>query len=101
MVACKHCSMPPKEGYKVRHNAGKTLTPKLMDAVEGAFIAKFGPYAGWAHNVLFISDLATSRQYLPPHLQPDRPASAAKGSRKAAKRDREEGEIPSPQGTVS
>lgn len=42
-----------------------------MMAVENAFIEKFGPYAGWAHNVLFISDLKSSKQYLPRHLQPE------------------------------
>ena len=41
-----------------------------MVQVEDAFIERFGPYAGWAHNVLFISDLAASKQYLPASLQP-------------------------------
>ena len=41
-----------------------------MVAVEEAFIQKFGQYAGWAHNVLFISDLASSKTHLPEHLWP-------------------------------
>ena len=48
--------------------AGKTLTPKVMAAVEQAFEKVFGPYCGWAHNTLFISDLASQRHRLPPHL---------------------------------
>ena len=61
-----------KEGkvIDILSNAGKTLTPKLMVQVEDAFISKFGPYAGWAHNVLFISDLSSSKPYLPEKLRP-------------------------------
>ena len=41
-----------------------------MVAVEQAFIERFGPWAGWAHNTLFISELASQRDRLPAHLQP-------------------------------
>ena len=41
-----------------------------MGAVEQAFIERFGPWAGWAHNTLFISELASQRERLPAHLQP-------------------------------
>lgn len=44
--------------------AGKTLTKPLMAAVEQALVSRFGPYAGWAHNTLFIAELASQR-----HLQ--------------------------------
>lgn len=38
---------------------GKTLTPRIMTAVEEAIVGVFGPYAGWAHNALFIAELAS------------------------------------------
>ena len=50
--------------------AGKTMNKKIMVAVEQAFIERFGPWAGWAHNTLFISELASQRDRLPAHLQP-------------------------------
>ncbi len=58
-------------------SAGKTLTPKLMIAVEAAFIERFGMHAGWAHNTLFISDLASQQHRLPPHLR-SRPSKPPK-----------------------
>ena len=50
--------------------AGKSLTRALMVAVEAALQARFGAHAGWAHTLLFISELASQRHRLPPHLQP-------------------------------
>ena len=50
--------------------AGKTLTKQLMVAVESALQDKFGSHAGWAHNTLFISELASQRHVLPAHLHP-------------------------------
>ena len=29
--------------------------------VEGALIERFGPYAGWAHNTLFIAELSSHK----------------------------------------
>lgn len=52
-----------------------------MVQVEEAFITRFGPYAGWAHNVLFISDLNSSKQYLPEKLRPG--SGSERGKRKA------------------
>ena len=52
-----------------------------MAAVEDAFIDRFGSHAGWAHNVLFISDLASHKHHLPSHLQP---MTAAKRSKAPA-----------------
>jgi hypothetical protein len=40
---------------------GKTLTKKLHAEVAAAFVARFGARAGWAHSVLFISDLRQSQ----------------------------------------
>ena len=48
-----------------------------MAQVEQAFQAVFGPYAGWAHNTLFVSELASQQHRLPPHL-------VAKAKRKAS-----------------
>ena len=56
---------------------GKTLTPKLMVAVEAAFIERFGEHAGWAHNTLFISDLASQQHRLPAQLR-SHPSKSAK-----------------------
>ena len=50
--------------------AGKTLTKPLMSAVEAALQERFGSHAGWAHNTLFISELASHRHLLPAHLHP-------------------------------
>ena len=36
-----------------------------MTQVEQAFQDVFGPYAGWAHNVLFVSELASQKHRLP------------------------------------
>lgn len=41
---------------------GKTLTPKLHPVVQAAFVQKFGAYAGWAHNTLFIAELSSMRE---------------------------------------
>lgn len=32
---------------------------------QAAFVERFGPYAGWAHNTLFISELASTRDKVP------------------------------------
>ena len=53
---------------------GKSLTPRVMDEVEGAIVGVFGDYAGWAHNTLFIAELAHVRAILPESLRtPPRP----------------------------
>lgn len=44
---------------------GKTLTPKIHPMIMQAFVDVFGEYAGWAHNALFISELASHKKYLP------------------------------------
>ena len=45
------------------------MSKKINVAVEQAFIERFGPWAGWAHNTLFISELASQKDRLPAHLQ--------------------------------
>ena len=58
--------------------AGKTLTKQLMIAVESALQDRFGSHAGWAHNTLFISELASQRHVLPAHLHPGARGKAAR-----------------------
>lgn len=65
------------------------MNKKIMVAVEDAFIERFGPWAGWAHNTLFISELATQRERLPEHLRPGGKSKATK-SRKDARGNTEE-----------
>lgn len=59
---------------------GKALTKKVHGEVQQAFTKRFGPYAGWAHNTLFISELASQAHRLPPQLQ-----AAAGGSGKGGR----------------
>ena len=71
-----HCKAP----------AGKTLTKQLMVAVESALQDRFGSHAGWAHNTLFISELASQQHVLPAHLHP---GFRGKAPRKARAPDEE------------
>ncbi|RZR95149.1 hypothetical protein BHM03_00023964, partial [Ensete ventricosum] len=47
--------------YLMPELAGTRLTPKLCRCVSEAFVAKFGEYAGWAQNVLFIGELPSQK----------------------------------------
>ncbi|KAH7681070.1 N-glycosylase/DNA lyase protein [Dioscorea alata] len=47
--------------YLMPELAGKSLTPKLSSCIADAFVAKFGKYAGWAQNVLFIGELPSQK----------------------------------------
>lgn len=47
--------------YYAPHLRGKSLTKKVHDEVAAAFQKRFGAYAGWAHNTLFISELASMK----------------------------------------
>jgi N-glycosylase/DNA lyase len=47
--------------YLLPELAGKSLTPKLSVVVSDAFVTKFGSYAGWAQNVLFIGQLPSQK----------------------------------------
>lgn len=67
--------------------AGKTLTKQLMVAVESALQKRFGSHAGWAHNTLFISELASQRHILPLHLHPGARGKAARKAGGAPDRD--------------
>ncbi|GJD08856.1 Protein PYR1-3 [Galdieria sulphuraria] len=41
---------------------GKTLTQRVHREIGEWFRQKFGAYAGWAHNTLFVGELETSRR---------------------------------------
>lgn len=71
-LACRHYSPQLR---------GRSLTPKLMVEVERVLQGVFGSHAGWAHNTLFVAELASSRDALPEHLQPHTPAGG-KGKRR-------------------
>lgn len=47
--------------YLLPELAGKSLTPKLSIVVADAFVTRFGSYAGWAQNVLFIGQLPAQK----------------------------------------
>lgn len=55
-----------------------------MVAVEAALQERFGSHAGWAHNTLFISELASHRHLLPPQLQPGGRANSSVSAKAAA-----------------
>ncbi|RWR90253.1 N-glycosylase/DNA lyase OGG1 isoform X1 [Cinnamomum micranthum f. kanehirae] len=54
--------------YLIPELAGARLTPKLCSHVAEAFVNKFGKYAGWAQNVLFIGELSSQKALIPSHL---------------------------------
>src|SRR5205085_11655508 len=41
--------------------AAKTATPSVYSAIGDAYRERFGPYAGWAQQYLFMDDLARNR----------------------------------------
>ncbi|CAG9465666.1 unnamed protein product [Pedinophyceae sp. YPF-701] len=69
---------------------GKSLTKRIHAAVEQCFVDRFGPFCGWAHNTLFVSELSSMRSRLPEHLRP--PPTPAKKSKKAKASSGSEGE---------
>jgi hypothetical protein len=79
--------------YYAPHLAKKSLNPKLHAEVQQAFGDRFGPYAGWAHNCLFISELASHKHLLPT-------GAAAAATETASKKRRKSVELPSTPGNV-
>ena len=52
-------------------------------AINEAFETRFGPFAGWAHNILFVSHLREYNKRLPEHLQsPPTPSPNAKAAKR-------------------
>eukprot|EP00607_Mallomonas_marina_P003197 CAMPEP_0182423144 /NCGR_PEP_ID=MMETSP1167-20130531/9052_1 /TAXON_ID=2988 /ORGANISM="Mallomonas Sp, Strain CCMP3275" /LENGTH=514 /DNA_ID=CAMNT_0024601841 /DNA_START=137 /DNA_END=1681 /DNA_ORIENTATION=+ len=49
--------------------SAKSLTPAVYEAVGDIFRRRFGPYAGWAHSVLFAAELPDFRPRLPEDTQ--------------------------------
>ena len=84
-LACEH--------YAPELREAKTVTPKIMRAVELRFEEIFGAYAGWAHNALFIAELRSVRERLPESLRTPR-TPKSKQSSGAAKRERPTPEPP-------
>lgn len=83
--------------YYAPHLAKKALTPKLHAEVQQAFVDRFGPYAGWAHNCLFVSELASHKHLLPTSKTAAAAAAASVGV-PANKKKRKTGQ-PLPQDT--
>lgn len=66
----------------------KSLTPTVYEKVGDIFRDKFGPYAGWAHSVLFASELPEFRALLPEAMQQEMKDFAKQQSvLKAAKKE--------------
>ncbi|KIJ69005.1 hypothetical protein HYDPIDRAFT_80079 [Hydnomerulius pinastri MD-312] len=90
-IATKHYGLRPPGGSK-----GKTaMTPKLYDEINTKLADIWGDYAGWAHSVLFTSDLKVFSSYgIPmspsssteatPSVTPSDTPSRSKRSRKKA-----------------
>lgn len=70
----------------VRHYApelaGKSLTARVHKEVQRAFETRFGDKCGWAHNVLFVSEVPAFRQRLPEELRPPPTPKKSKGGKK-------------------
>ncbi|KAI9203147.1 N-glycosylase/DNA lyase [Polychytrium aggregatum] len=52
--------------YGLKTLKSKTLTPATYEQISNTFKLVFGPYAGWAHSVLFTADLRQFRDRLAP-----------------------------------
>lgn len=55
--------------YFLPELSGRSLTLKLHQEVQDVFVKRFGMYAGWAHQVLFIAELSSQQALLPEHLR--------------------------------
>ncbi|KAJ7774487.1 DNA glycosylase [Mycena maculata] len=56
-IAIKHY------GLKGSLTSKATMTPKLYEEINSRLVAVWGDYAGWAHSVLFTSDLKAFSSY--------------------------------------
>ncbi|KAJ7685277.1 DNA glycosylase [Mycena polygramma] len=56
-IAIKHY------GLKGSLNSKSTMTPKLYEEINTRLVGVWGNYAGWAHSVLFTSDLKASSSH--------------------------------------
>ena len=66
-------------------NGGKTpMTPRLYDEVNTRLAKIWGPYAGWAHSVLFTADLKSFSTYGLPTPSPTPTPSPSKAASRAS-----------------
>lgn len=70
--------------YLMPELVGTQLSPKLYKSVSEAFVAKFGEYAGWAQNVLFIGELPSHKAAVESCAGENKSANAGKRGRKRA-----------------
>lgn len=75
--------------YYAPELAGKSLTKAVHVQVQAAFHRVFGAHCGWAHNALFISELASLRHRLPEHLRPPPTPPKPKKRKEGAPEDAE------------
>lgn len=52
-------------------DGAKSLTPTIYRQVGELFKSRFGPWAGWAHSLLFVAELPSFRSVLPVDLLSD------------------------------
>ncbi|KAF5373836.1 hypothetical protein D9758_000640 [Tetrapyrgos nigripes] len=84
-IAIKHY------GLKGSVNGKKTaMTPKLYDEVNTKLVGVWGNYAGWAHSVLFTSDLKSFSSFGLPTPSPTPTSSPTKTPRKRSQKDLED-----------
>ena len=71
--------------------SAKSLTPTVYQRVGDLFRRAFGPYAGWAHSVLFAAELSAFASRLPASIVADMQdfRQQEKLAKEAKKRDRE------------
>ena len=75
------------EHYMPELRDAKSLTPKIMRAVEDKMFEIYGEYAGWAHNALFIAELKPIKESLPEGLRTPKRQTPGSASRlKSAKK---------------
>jgi len=70
--------------YYTPHLKHKTLNKQIMEQVEAVFVERFGDYAGWAHNTLFIAELASQQEHLPAHLRYGKGSTEPKAKKQKA-----------------
>ncbi|KAK0463981.1 DNA glycosylase [Desarmillaria tabescens] len=73
-IAIKHY------GFKGSLKGKTPMTPKLYEEVNNKLVKVWGDYAGWAHSVLFTSDLKSFASY---GVRDPTPSSPVKGSRRS------------------
>ncbi|KAG7447921.1 DNA glycosylase [Guyanagaster necrorhizus] len=73
-IAIKHY------GFKGLLKGKSPMTPKLYEEVNSKLVRIWGDYAGWAHSVLFTSDLKSFASYSVQNPTPSAPVKSSKRS---------------------